>query len=177
VTAPLLPPGADPEAARLILGSLPEDTPEELPPGADPAAAALILSGGLATAIPIRPAPLVNRLRERKRGRGVREQLIAGAEKGLDILARSEYAVASGLRAALHDSDEDVAQAALAGLRGQSKITFMDIAAEELGMSEEPFFTVPNVKYVPDFLEHITRAVGGWRASKRGSWYSDPGTS
>lgn len=92
-------------------------------------------------------------------GRGVRRNLVAGLEKGLDFIARSEYASASAFRTLLRETPEEAAEAATQGLLGKSKISYLDIAAEDFGLSTEPFFTIPNFRPVPDFVEHIARGV------------------
>jgi hypothetical protein len=103
------------------------------------------------------PAPVAAPRRER--GRGIRGIAVAGFERTLDALARSEYASASAFRELLHEKPEEAAKAALEGFTAKRKISYLDIAAEDFKLSTKPFFAIPDMPYVPDFIEHIARGV------------------
>lgn len=83
---------------------------------------------------------------------------VSGFEHLLDIVSRPEYAVANFAREVIEGDWDEAPKAAWEGFTGKRRITFFDIAADELGFSTEPILNVPDWKYVPNIIEGIIRA-------------------
>lgn len=91
-------------------------------------------------------------------GRGAREPK-SGIEHLFDVISRSEYAMAGAVRAAANGEIGRIPSALWDGLRGKRRISFMDIAADELGLSTDPMFNIPDWKRVPDLFENVARGL------------------
>lgn len=91
-------------------------------------------------------------------GRGIREPKSA-IEGIFDILSRPEYAVASAIRSAHNGEIGEIPLAMWEGLKGRRRISLIDIAADELGLSTEPALNIPDWKLVPDLFENIARGL------------------
>lgn len=91
-------------------------------------------------------------------GRYMREPQSAG-QKFFDVISRPEYASANFFGAIMRGGGEDPFSAAWEGITGRRRYDFIDLAHEELGLSDKPFFQVPDARIVPDILEQIAQAL------------------